>query len=195
MEPALIAAWLAEGARWLAGGALVVSGIVAATHWAVRRGSLQPFAGWPRFVRRWSDPMLRPVERRVVRAGGNPQDAPLWLMGATVVAGLLLIAVTGWLLSFLVGLTAALGGQVSPAVLVLYYTFRLVIFALMVRVVASWFGASPHSWWMRIAHHLTDWIVDPLRRVLPTFGPLDLSPLAAYFLLSFTQQMVLRAFL
>jgi uncharacterized protein YggT (Ycf19 family) len=36
---------------------------------------------------------------------------------------------------------------------------------------------------------LTDWIVEPIRRILPTMGQFDLSPLAAWLLL-----MALRAF-
>jgi len=36
---------------------------------------------------------------------------------------------------------------------------------------------------------LTDWIVEPLRRILPPMGQLDFSPLVAWLLL-----MVLRAF-
>jgi uncharacterized protein YggT (Ycf19 family) len=30
---------------------------------------------------------------------------------------------------------------------------------------------------------LTDWIVDPIRRILPPLGMIDLSPLVAYFAL------------
>ena len=40
-----------------------------------------------------------------------------------------------------------------------------------------------YSRWLRPAYWLTDWVVEPLRRVLPPFGMFDLSPLAAIFVL------------
>ena len=56
--------------------ALVYASIVALTHWAVRNRKIGPFGPWPRLVRRLSDPVLLPLERRVIRFGGSPQDAP-----------------------------------------------------------------------------------------------------------------------
>ena len=34
-----------------------------------------------------------------MRAGGSPQDAPLWLLGIVIVGGLLLLSLTGWLIN------------------------------------------------------------------------------------------------
>jgi uncharacterized protein YggT (Ycf19 family) len=42
---------------------------------------------------------------------------------------------------------------------------------------------------------LTEWLLEPLRRLLPPFGPLDLSPMVAYLLLWIAQQAVVRALL
>jgi YggT family protein len=71
------------------------------------------------------------------------------------------------------------------------WAFVLAMMALIVRVVGSWVGASPYtSRWMRLAHRLTDWIVNPIRRVLPPMGMIDFSPLVAYLLL-----MLIRAFI
>ena len=78
--------------------ALATPSVVALTHWAVRRRTIDPFGAWPRFVRRISDPVLLPLERRVVRLGGSPQDAPLWLLGVVIVGGLVLLSLTRWLL-------------------------------------------------------------------------------------------------
>ena len=63
--------------------------VVALTHWAVRSRRLNPFGAWPRTVRRISEPLLLPLERRIIRAGGSPQDAPFWLLGIAVVGGLI----------------------------------------------------------------------------------------------------------
>ena len=69
-------------------GAAALSGVVAVTNWAVSRGYLQPFGAWPRFVRRASDPLLRPIERKLLGAGGNPQSAPWWLFCIVLFGGL-----------------------------------------------------------------------------------------------------------
>ena len=75
------------------GGAL----LVLATDWAVRRRHLRPSSWWPSLVERWSRPVLRPIQRRLVRAGANPVDAPLWLIGAVAVAGLLALGLVRWI--------------------------------------------------------------------------------------------------
>ncbi len=165
--------------------------VVAATHWAVRAKRLQPFGGWPRLVRRASDPLLVPVERRIVRYGANPQDAPYWLLGVVVVGGLLLL----WLFRLATGTIVGLyllsqSGPKAWAVAALQLVFTVLQVAIVVRVIASWFGISRHHWWMRAAHRLTDWIIEPLRRRLPTFGPIDVSPIAAYFLLFILERIV-----
>src|SRR5918999_5750473 len=78
--------------------ALVYASLVALTHWAIGSRRINPFGAWPRFVRRISDPVLLSLERRILRAGGNPQNAPLWLVGIVIAAGLLLVSLTDWLI-------------------------------------------------------------------------------------------------
>jgi YggT family protein len=189
-----IAIQVVYGVRLLVAGAFVLSAIVALTHWAIRRQALNAFGGWARLVRRWSDPVLRPLERRIVRSGGNPQDAPLWLVGVTVVGGLILIGLVNWLIEFIYTLVqSARGGALI--VIVFHYTFSLLRLAIMVRVIASWLGLSPYSRFMRIINGLTDWLVEPIRRVLPPLGMFDFSPLVAYFVLYFAEQLVMRGLL
>ncbi len=187
----------AAAAVYLAARSIIVATlayalVVAGTHWAVRRRSLNAFGGWPRFVRRISDPVLQPVERRLLRSGGNPQDAPLWLLGLVVLAGLLILWAIGWLLQALATLTVL--GHSGPGAWI--YTLARVAFtvlevALIVRVIASWVGWSGRI--VRLAYSLTDWLIRPLRRVLPSFGPFDFSPMVAWLLLSWIlEPVVLR---
>jgi YggT family protein len=158
--------------------------VVFVTSWAVRHGHLQPFAPLPRAVRRVSDPVLRPLERRLVRWGRNPQDAPLWLTGITIVGGILLLSVLSWLTGWIDQLLGLAGASPRAWARWLVNTaFQLVLLALIVRVVASWFGHGPYTRWLRPAYLLTDWLVNPIRRFLPPFGMIDLSPLVAYVVL------------
>jgi YggT family protein len=175
--------------------ALAYATMVALTHWAVRSRRLTPFGAWPRFVRRASDPVLQPIERRIVRSGGSPQDAPLWLVGIVVVGGLLLISLVQWLAGFVV--TVQVLAQAGPQTwgrFLVSGLFSILMIALFVRVISSWFGISPYRPWMRPVMILTDWIIDPIRRILPPFGMMDFSPLVAWLVLSLVRGFVLSLF-
>lgn len=179
--------------RWVVVVALVYASVVAFTTWLVRSKRISPFGAWPRFVRRISEPAILPLERRVISAGGSPQDAPFWLFGIAVAGGLLLITVVNWLIGFVYEMS--LLSQAEPRIwliTVVRWTFQILMVALLVRVISSWIGVSPYAKWMRPVMALTEWLLEPLRRVLPPLGPFDLSPFVAYLLLSIAQTAVLR---
>jgi YggT family protein len=179
-------------ARVLVVVALVYASVVALTHWAVRSRRITPFGAWPRFVRRLSDPVVVPLERRIVRAGGSPQDAPLWLLGVVIAGGLLLLTLVHWLAGFVVtlGMLSESGTRAWAGFLV-SGLFNVLIIALLIRVISSWFGISPYRPWMRPVMALTNWIIDPIRRILPPFGMIDFSPLVAWLVLTLVRGFVL----
>lgn len=53
----------------------------------------------------------------------------------------------------------------------------LLILATLARAILSWFPISPSNPFLRIVHQLTDPLIVPLRRRLPSMGGFDLSPL------------------
>jgi YggT family protein len=172
--------------------ALAGASIVALTHWAVRRRRIGPFGAWPRLVRRVSDPVLLPLERRVIRFGGSPQDAPLWLLGVVIVGGLILLSLVNWLLGTL-GTIGALA-EASPRDwirILVSWAFSLVMLAIFIRVIASWFGLSEFRPWMRPLVFLSDWIIQPIRRLLPPAGMIDFSPMVAWLVLWVARGFVL----
>ena len=192
----MIATLLDSVTRGFVVAVFVYAVVVAATHWAVRSRRLNPFGGWARFVRRISEPVLRPLERRILRAGGSPSDAPLWLLGIALVGGLVLISLMRWAIGFTYELGAlAQAGPRDWLIAAVSWVFRILMIALLVRVIGSWFSVSPYAKWMRPFIMLTEWLLEPLRRLLPPFGPLDLSPMVAYLLLWIAQQAVVRALL
>lgn len=171
-------------ARWLVLTMAAAAAVVALTHWAVRRRHLSAFGPLPRLVRRVSDPILRPLERRLVRGGRNPQDASVWLVGLVVGGGILLLSITGWLTRWIASIlllrTAGLSALVQFTIDSLTQVLML---AIVVRVIASWLGRGEYTRWLRPVYWLTDWLIVPIRRRLPSFGPVDLSPFVAYFAL------------
>jgi YggT family protein len=164
--------------------ALVYAGLVALTHWAVRNKRITPFGPWPRFMRKVSDPVLDPLERRILRTGGNPQNAPLWLLGIVVAGGLILMSLTSWLIGAAVSMRVMVqaGPRMWVATLV-SFLFTILMTSILIRVIGSWFGIGPYRKWMRPFYILTDWLIDPIRRILPPFGMIDFSPMVAWLVL------------
>jgi YggT family protein len=165
--------------------------IVAAASWLVRTHRVSPFGSLGGFLRRASDPILRPVENRVVRAGGHPRQAGFWLVIGTALVGILLLGALQWMADTAQDLRlAAAGGVPGVLAFVVGIAYTVVVVALIVRVVASWFGRERFTRWLRPAYVLTDWIVEPLRRVVPPFGAIDVTPLVAWLVLWLLKQFI-----
>jgi YggT family protein len=172
--------------------ALAYASVVALTHWAVRTRRINPFGAWPRFVRQISDPVLLRLEKRIIAAGGSPQNAPLWLLGLVIAAGLILVSLTNWFIGILAGLSAAVNG--GPRVwlrLGISAVFTILMAAILIRVIASWLGIGPYRSWMRPVVALTSWLIDPIRRILPPMGMFDFSPMVAWLVLYVVRGFVL----
>jgi YggT family protein len=74
--------------------------------------------------------------------------------------------------------------------------FEVLILAIVGRAVLSWFAIRPGNPFYPIVvvlHQITEPILAPLRRVIPRFGMLDLTPLIALILLQFMQAVVISA--
>ena len=191
-----VLAAVARGVRYVAVGGFAIMVVLMGADWAVRTRRLNPFSRVARFVRARVEPRLRPIEGRLVRAGTNPSNAPLLMLLVVAVAALLLIFITDSLVAVVA--QAVLAGTAGPrAVLVLLvsWTFGLLRLALLVRVVSSWIQVGRHSQWVRWAYVLTDPIIQPLQRLIPTIGMIDISPIVAYFGLVLIERLVVPALL
>ena len=177
----------------LAGG--IVIAVVAVVDWAARTRRINPFSAPSRFLRTHVDPRLTGIERQVVRAGGHPSAAPMWgLVAYVVVAALLLAAVD--MISGLVRelLMATEAGAMGYVVLAIRWTFEFLRMALLVRVLGSWFPQLAHSRWLRWSFGATEWMLRPLRRIVPALGVIDITPILAFFLLQFAEGLIVRLF-
>ena len=164
---------------------------VAVVDWAVRTRRLNPFNGVARFTRGRVDPRLAGIERLVLRSGGHQSATPWWALVAYVVFGLLVIAVVDMLVSLIRDLTIATGsGPAGILRLLVHWVFGFLIFALLVRVISSWIPPLAQSRWTTWSIRATEWMLRPLRRVLPSIGPVDISPIVAYFGLQLAQWLV-----
>ena len=174
-------------------GLAVALSAVAGVDWMVRTRRLNPFGRVARLFRSSVDPLLMPVERVVVRAGGVPTSAPWWAVVFVVVTGILLIAALNFLreqLAFVIGAVEA--GPRGVYRLAVSWTFTVLQLAIVVRVVMSWVRLRPGAWYARWAYRLSEPILRPIRNVVPLIGMVDISPIVAWFLLGVVETVLLR---
>lgn len=65
------------------------------------------------------------------------------------------------------------------------------IFAIIARALASWFVQDPGNPIVAMLHDITEPIVGPIRRLMPTTGMIDFSPLVALILLQILRSVLL----
>lgn len=158
--------------------------VVFAIDWLVRTRRINPFNPVARFFRRAVDPMIMPVERRIVRAGGTPASAPWWTLVAVVVGGILLILALQFVRNMVISTAASAGrGPRGLYDLLVSWTFGILQLALIVRILASWLRLNSYGRWIRWSVSLTEWLLRPLRSIIPPFGMIDVTPIVAYFIL------------
>lgn len=170
--------------RYLVFGIAVVSAGIAVGSWAVRTRRLDPFGRTARLVRKIGDPVLDPLETWLLKRGHSPDGAGWWLVGITVGGGLILITAAEWLVGVLFVTSRAVArGPAGVVQVIIYYGSNALLLSIIVRVFASWFGKDRWTPWLRPLYALTDWIIAPLRRIIPPIGMFDITPIAAWFLI------------
>jgi YggT family protein len=190
-DPLLALVLVSRGVRL----ALLILGglfaVVAVLDWAARTRRLNPFGGIARFTRTRVDPRLAGVERQVVRAGGQLAMTPWWALVAYVIGAALLIALVDGAIGLVLDAQLAVGrGAVGVLFLLVRWTFAFLRIALIVRVVMSWLPRLAHSRWVSWSFGATDWMLRPLRRVVPSLGVMDITPIVAYFALVIVEWLV-----
>jgi YggT family protein len=183
-----------EAARLATLFVVAVFAVICVVDWAVRTKRINAFNPVARYFRSTIDPFIAPVERRVVRAGGSPTAAPWWALVAAVIGGVLLLSLLGFIRNqVLIASLAANEGATGVFRLLILWTFAILRLALLVRVLSSWLPINPHSPWLRWSFVLSEPMLRPLRQIVPTLGPVDITPIIAYFLLGFLARILVGA--
>jgi len=171
----------------------VVFGAICVLDWAVRTRKISPFNAVARFCRSTVDPIISPIERRVVRAGGTPAAAPLWALVVVVIGGILLLTLVDMVrLEVVRSMIAAQEGAAGVFHLLVSWTFWILKAAIVVRVISSWLPISPYSPWVRWSYQLSEPILAPFRRIIPNLGGLDISPIIVFILLNIVEGLLFR---
>ena len=69
--------------------------------------------------------------------------------------------------------------------------FWLLDLAVLLRVLFSWIRPDPYNPLVRFIYQVTEPILAPLRRYIPPFGGLDITPIVALLILDLLRRIVL----
>lgn len=70
--------------------------------------------------------------------------------------------------------------------------FQVLIFAVLIRALISWFPIGQDSPIVRILDDVTEPILAPLRKVVPRLGMMDITPIVAMIALQILESMLLQ---
>ena len=126
---------------------------------------------------RLTSPLVLPVRRLLPPIGR--------LDTATLVVAFGIQYLTILVIMLLFRLTPAILPIAATALIdLVILTIRLFIFAIIVRVVLSWFGSGGgYNPAIALIDRLTEPVMRPFRRLVPTIGGIDISPVFALVLL------------
>ena len=74
--------------------------------------------------------------------------------------------------------------RILATILTLYW------YVMLARVLMSWFSPNPNNPVVDAIYRLTEPVLGPIRRLLPSMGGFDLSPLVVFFILMFLQRFI-----
>ncbi len=63
--------------------------------------------------------------------------------------------------------------------------------AIVLRVLFSWIRPNPSNVFVRLVYQVTEPILAPLRRIIPPFAGIDITPMVALMLLELARRLVI----
>jgi YggT family protein len=77
--------------------------------------------------------------------------------------------------------------------LIIGYLVQLLAFAIFARAILSWFPIDRNGPVVQALNAVTDPVLDPLRRVIPPVGMIDITPMVAMITLFIIARILLQA--
>ena len=121
----------------------------------------------------WHDSYWEKKENRQRRPRWPNRKSWGWI-GLGVLSLTLALASTGFQPAFFAWLVSFVG-----------YFCHILALAIFLRTLLSWFRIGYYSWLVLMLNNLTDPVLLPFRRVIPSLGGLDFSPFVAIIVLYF----------
>lgn len=138
------------------------------------------------FIVRATHPLLKPL-RKIIPSIAGLDLASLVL---AIVVQLILMALT--LMLFGYGLDNPLQLLVWSIIGVTALFLKVFFFALIISVILSWVAQGSHNPTAMLINQICEPLLSPIRRILPSLGGLDLSPIVAFLILNLLDMLVIR---
>lgn len=138
------------------------------------------------FIVRATHPLVKPL-RKIIPSVAGLDLASLVL---AIVVQLVLMALTLMLMGY--GLGDPLQLLVWSIVGVTALFLKVFFFALIISVILSWVAQGSHNPTALLINQICEPLLTPIRRMLPSMGGLDLSPIVAFLLLNLIDMLVIR---
>ena len=88
-----------------------------------------------------------------------------------------------------------IGNFIATIAKIVHLVFNLYIFIVIARVLLSWFPQYSHASWAKTLYNVTDPILIKMRRYIPTFGGLDLTPMILILVIYFLDDFLVKTLL
>ena len=86
-----------------------------------------------------------------------------------------------------------LGNLIAAIAVILGYIITVLTWLIIIRALLSWVNPDPYNMIVQILHRVTEPVLSPFRRILPTGNlGLDLSPIIAILCLWFARLFIVR---
>jgi len=153
---------------------------------------LNPFGWASRTIRRLTDSFIFPVRGSLRNVGIDPKFAPLVVILVSILLGYFTWRLVETIGNTLQGIISSVGrGDLIGVVgFVLYGLLSIYILLLFVRIIFSWGMVSYQNRVMRFLVDVTEPLLGPLRRMIPPFGRMDISPIIAFLILFLFQAAI-----
>lgn len=146
-------------------------------------------------LKKATDKFVYPAARLLAKFRVDTRLAPLVTIFLAVVLAYFALGVIGNTFFIVDGLTGALAANNAKALIgwVLYALLGIYILFIFIRFLAAWFVFSRNTF-LGFVQRVTDPILIPVQRVIPTIGIFDISAMLVLLLLGFLQTLVLKFF-
>ena len=130
-----------------------------------------------------TNPAVVPL-RRILPSIGSIDTATIVLaMVVAIIKTLTLVTIAGYSPAWFSLISYSLGELIQSSI----YVFMAAIFIM---IIASWINPHSHHPVLEIAHSIAEPLMAPARRIIPSIGGLDLSPILVFIFLQLSLQLV-----
>ncbi len=157
-----------------------------------------PFGSIGRFsykLKKLTDRFVYPAARLLAQFRVDTRLAPLVTIFISVVLAYFALGIVSNTFFIVDGLVSAIKVNNAKALIgfVLYGLLSVYILFIFIRFIGSWFVFTRNTF-LDFVQRVTDPILIPARRLIPTIGMFDISAMLVLLLLGFLQTIILRTF-